>query len=513
MNRALAIGLLSTLLSGLAHAAVLPAHIFSDHMVLQRDKPIPVWGWDDPGQSVTVEMNGATQTATTGADGRWTVTLPALKTSTAPATMTIHDKDGAVTITDILVGDVWVCSGQSNMEFQLGGANESHDAIVAADKLTQIRLLLVSKAVSGIPADDTDATWTTCTTATAAHFSAVGFFFGKAVSEKIGVPIGLIQSTWGGTPIQPWTPRDGFALDDKLKGDLPALDQVQSQLRATVPAKLPDIERWLARTKAALATNSPLPALPAWPVDPLALNGNPSKDTVLFNAMIHPLIPFAIRGVLWYQGESNHGDALYADRLHALIRSWRQLWAQGDFPFYFVQIAPLGIVYAKGELIDLWQAQSSCLDLPNTGMAVTNDIGDLATIHPKDKRDVGERLARIAFAKEYALPGIIFSGPVYKSMQIDGGKIRLTFDYAEGGLAVRDGQPLSWFEIAGADGNFVAADAAIDGQQVVVSSAQVPAPTAVRFAWGNNAVPNLMNHEGLPAPAFNTALSAHAASP
>ncbi len=382
------------------------------------------------------------------------------------ATMTIRDKDGSVVISDILVGDVWVCSGQSNMEFNLGGANEGHDAALAADKLTQIRLLHVSKAVSGIPADDIDDTWTTCTAATAGRFSAVGFFFGKAVSEKIGVPIGLIDSTWGGTPIQPWTPREGFALDDKLRGDLPALDQVQSQLRAAVPARLPDIERWLVRTKTALAANTPLPALPSWPSDPLANMASPSKDTVIFQFHGSPAHPLRHPRRPLVPGESNHGDNLYAERMHALIRSWRQVWGQGDLPFYFVQLAPLGTVYAKGELVDLWQAQESCLDLPNTGMAVTNDIGDLTTIHPKDKRDVGERLARIAFAKEYAVPGIVFSGPVYKFMQVDGSKIRLTFDYAESGLASRDGQPLTWFEIAGADGNFITADAVIDGQQI-----------------------------------------------
>ncbi len=486
------------------HAGLEPAHVFSDHMVMQRDKPIVVWGWDDPGASVTVDLNGASQSATAAADGRWEIKLPAMKASSTPTTMTIHDKDHSITISDILVGDVWLCSGQSNMEFALGGANGGHDAVLAADQLTQIRLLHVSSPASGLPVDDIENSWTPCSSRTANTFSAVGFFFGKALTEKLGVPVGLIEAAWGGTPIQPWTPREGFALDDKLKPDLAMLDQAEKEYRAALPAKLPEIEDWLVKSKAALAGNAPLPGPPAWPTDPLVVNGSPSKDTVIFNSRIHPLIPFAIRGVIWYQGESNHGDDLYSTRLHALIRSWRQLWGEGDFPFYFVQLAPLTPVYAQGELVNLWQAQSSALDLPNTGMAVTNDIGDLTTIHPKDKLDVGERLARIAFAKEYALPGIVFSGPVYKSMQIDGAKIRLTFDYAEGGLASRDSQPLSWFEIAGADGKFVAADAAIDGQQVVVSSLQVPAPTAVRFAWANNAVPNLINHEGLPTPAFQT---------
>lgn len=495
-----ALALLTSLIP--LHAALQLPRVFGDHMVLQRDKPIPLWGWADPGATVTVAFNGTTQTATTAPTGRWELKLPAMKASSTPLIMTLHSNDQSLTLSDVLLGDVWICAGQSNMDFPLAGANGGHEALTAAGQLTQIRLLHVTAPASGLPADDIPNAWTPCTSSTVANFSAVAFFFGKAVSEKIGVPVGLIQSAWGGTPIQPWTPEEGFALDDKLRGDLPALNQAEKELHATLAARLPEMENWVDKAKRAVANNTDLPALPSLPPDPLVpFPTNPNQDTVIFNSRIHPLIPYAIRGVIWYQGESNHGDTLYANRLRALISSWRQLWGEGDFPFYFVQLAPLGTVYAKGELVDLWQAQSSCLDLPNTGMAVTNDIGDLTTIHPKDKRDVGERLARIAFTKEYGLPDIVYSGPVYHSMQIDGAKIRLTFDHGDG-LASRDGQPLSWFELAGADGKFVAADAVIEGQQVVVSSAQVPAPKAVRFAWANNAVPNLVNHAGLPTPAF-----------
>lgn len=487
------------------HAALHVPKVFSDHMVLQRDKPLPVWGTASPGATVTVALNSAVQTSKAAEDGRWQVKLPPQKASSTPVTLTVKSEGETSTFSDVLVGDVWLCSGQSNMDFGLGGADGGHEAATDADKLDTIRLLHITAPASSMPLADIPNTWSVCGQRTAASFSAVGFFFGRAVREKIGVPIGLIQASWPGTPIQAWTPKSGYELDEKLRPVIQQIDEADKTFRAAVAADLPAINAWAAQAGEALKTGAELPPAPPWPVHPLVPDANPRKDTVIFNSRVHPLIPCAIRGVIWYQGETNREDGLfYANRMRALIRSWRELWGEGDFPFYYVQLAPLAAVYGKDQLVKLWQAQTSCLDLPNTGMAVTNDIGSLTTIHPTDKKDVGERLALIAFAHEYGLPGIVDSGPVYRAMKIVGQSIGLEFDHAEEGLISRDGKPLNWFEIAGQDNVFHPATATIRGSEIVVSSPQVPQPKAVRFAWANDAVPNLTNHAGLPARAFNT---------
>jgi sialate O-acetylesterase len=269
-----------------------------------------------------------------------------------------------------------------------------------------------------------------------------------------------------------------------------------------------DTKTWLPGAEKAVAEGKSVTAPPTWPKHQLDDMGQP---TGIYNAMIHPLVPFAIRGAIWYQGESNAAEGMaYCDKMKALIGGWRTVWGQGDFPFYYVQIAPLdgqaGLykVYADDQLPRLWEAQTAAMALPNTGMAVTNDIGDLADIHPKNKQDVGKRLALWALAKTYGRAGLVCSGPLYKSMAVEGDQIRVRFDYVGGGLASRDGKPLTWFTIAGEDHKFVDAQAIIDGDTVVVRSDQVPKPVAVRFAWSMTAQPNFMNKDGLPASAFRT---------
>ncbi len=279
--------------------------VFSDHMVLQRDKPIPVWGWADAGTTVTVEFNGATQTATTAPNGHWQLSLPAMKASSAPLVMTLHDNGQTATVSDILVGDVWLCAGQSNMDFPLGGANGGNEAAVAAGQLAQIRLLHVVAPASGIPADDIPNAWTPCTTATVANFSAVAFFFGQAVSEKIGVPIGLIQSAWGGTPIQPWTPREGFALDDKLKGDLPRSRPGRQGIPRLAGGKTsrPGSLGRSDQARAGQRHRRPARHARAAGRSPRSRSFQSEQGHGHFQFPDSSLIPFAIRGVIWYQGD------------------------------------------------------------------------------------------------------------------------------------------------------------------------------------------------------------------
>ncbi len=427
--------------------------LIGDHMVLQQEKPLPIWGWADSGEEVTVQFDDAHATAKTDAQGRWQVTLPAMKADGKAHHMSVSGKN-KIEINDILIGEVWIGSGQSNMEFTVSGSTTAKEAISAANK-PQIRLLHVKKVQSATPAKDivvhsdakaaknapppppeTGQAWKVCKPETVPSFAAVLYYFGERLQKDLNIPIGLIDSSWGGSPIEAWLPKTGG----------------------------------------------------------------------MYNAMIAPLEPFAIRGVLWYQGETNvlkPDTSAYFDKQKSLIEGWRQGFGQ-EFAFYEVQIAPWDGRYEAGRLPVLWECQVETLKLPHTGMAVTTDLVDnLKDIHPKDKIDVGNRLALWALAKDYK-KDVVYSGPLYKSMKIDGNKIRLTFAHTGGGLKSRDGKPLSEFEIAGQDGKFVPATATIDGNSIVVESKDVASPTQVRFGWRNTANPNLINAEGLPASPFQT---------
>ncbi len=457
----------------------LPA-IFGDNMVLQRGQPVPVWGWADKGEEVTVTIAGQKHVAKAGDDGRWKVTLPKLATTVTdvevaitlpagahdsmsvkrPLTMTVEGSSGnKITVMHIMVGEVWVCSGQSNMEMGIGGVNDAAKEIAAA-KYPRIRLFTVEKTKAAQPASDVKGKWAPCSPQTVSAngwggFSATAYFFGRQLYKSLKVPIGLIHTSWGGTPAEFWTSRKALEANPALK--------------------------------------------------PLAQG----EALCLYNGMIAPLIPYAIRGAIWYQGESNIGAAYrYRTLFPAMIANWRADWGQGDFPFGFVQIAPYN--YHRDWKTDpaccpeLWEAQLLTLkSAPNTGMAVTTDIGNLTDIHPKNKQEVGRRLALWALANVYGKK-LVYSGPIYKSMAVEGDTIRLQFDHCGGGLTARDGKPLSDFTIAGADQEFVPAVATIDGDSIVVHSDKVAKPEAVRFAWRDDATPNLANKEGLPASPFRT---------
>jgi sialate O-acetylesterase len=439
------------LLSILAAALLVPAarqaradvtlpSVLGSHMVLQRDTPLPLWGWADADEEVTVTLGSAKASTKADAKGNWKVRLPAQKADGRAHTLRVQGKN-KIELTDVLIGEVWVGSGQSNMEWSLAGSHGAREAIEAA-KHPHIRLFHVPKVQTKAPAKDVKAAWKVCAPDTVPHFSAVLYYFGLRLHKELSVPVGLINSSWGGSPIEPWT----------------------------VTAK---------------------------------------RSGRMYNGMIAPLMPFAVRGVVWYQGESNVGNGLaYRDKMEALIAGWRGRWGK-DLAFYFVQIAPWDPGpkrgYGPGALPALWEAQVASLKIPGTGMVVTTDLVDnIKDIHPRNKKDVGNRLALWALAKTYGKKGIVYSGPLYRSMKVEGDRIVLSFAHTGGGLKSRDGKPLTEFEIAGADSKFVPAQAVIKGKTVVVSAEGVAEPTQVRFGWRRRANPNLANEEGLPASPFRT---------
>ena len=361
-----------------------------------------------------------------------------------------------------------------------------------------------------MPQQDVEADWHETTPQTIAGFSAVAYYFGRKLYKNLDVPIGLINTSWGGTRIEPWTPPAGFATVPALASISKEIQEAHANYRAQLPEKMKEVEAWVAATRKALETDAQLTQMPE--------NRHPlrhhTRPTGIYNSMVHPLVPYAIRGTIWYQGESNLRDGRhYHKKMKALINGWREVWGQGDFPFYFVQLAPFNYTkrfnYSGPDtghffLPRIWEAQAATLALPNTGMAVTTDISNLTDIHPRNKQDVGRRLALWALAKDYGRDDVTYSGPLYKAMAVEGNTIRLTFDHVGSGLTSRDEKPLTWFEIAGADEQFVEAKATIDGNTIVVSSETVTNPVAARFGWHESAEPNFVNKEGLPASPFRT---------
>ena len=631
--------------------------VFSSHMILQRGVPVRVWGWARAGENVTVRLVGRQAAAVADDRGRWRVQLPAMA-SGGPCDMTVRGSTRSIRLTDILIGDVWVCSGQSNMEWTLRNCLNGEEEIAQGD-YPKIRLLKVPRRISSEPVDDVDADWRRCSPESLASaggqgFSALAYFFGREIHRQTGVPVGLIDSSWGGTIAETWISREAVALVPGQRERLAELDEIVARSAETqkeydakrnsiakarrallnaeadeglarkmtdpnldtrkwktmeLPeqwekAGLPDFNGlvWFRKTvdipsswqgkdlmlnlgpideidltwfngtnvggmgsfrdNVAQFWNTPrqyrVPASLVKPgpnviavraVDTLGAGGlwgrkaeemtlsaigeekarslsvagawlyqpgpeaialpdspySPNHPTLLYNGMIHPLVPFPIRGAIWYQGESNLKDGmLYAEKMRALINCWREIWDLGDLPFYLVQLAPFRYGGDPFALPKIWEAQTSLLSLPNTGMAVITDIGNLDDIHPKNKQEVGRRLALWALAKVHGRSDIVYSGPLYKSMAVEGEKIRLRFDHAAGGLASRDGKPLDRFEIAGEDRQFAKARAEIDGETLLVSSSAVSRPVAVRFGWHQEAEPNFISKEGLPASPFRT---------
>lgn len=484
------------------------ASIFSEHMILQRDRAVPVWGTCDPNETVEVEFKGQKKTARAAADGKWMIQLDALKADATGAELKVALKSApekALLIKDVVVGDVWLASGQSNMEWEMGWKNDSKEDIPKADH-PQLRIIQIPLVASVTPQDSVNATWARCSPESVASFSAVGYYFGLKLHQEIGVPIGVIQSAWGGTRIEPWTDPTGFAA-------VPALRDFGKTVVAQLPGS-PDykakhtehftnIELWMKQAREEIAAGRSAPPMPA---QPTAYTNDPGTPTALYNAMIHPLVPFALKGSIWYQGESNHNEGFsYVDKTAALLHSWRTAFKNPDLPFYYVQIAPWQYGDEDPEILpQFWIAQQQCQSIPHTGMAVITDIAEIPDIHPAHKQEVARRLALWALAKDYGKSDIDPSGPTYASHKVDGASVRVRFEHTHGGLASRDGKALTHFEVAGVDGAFVPAEAQIDGDTVVVKSIKVASPKQVRFAWSKLAMPNLMNGDKLQATAFHT---------
>ena len=512
---ALVSGAISLFLLGLSSVLTadvrLPA-VLGDHMVIQRDKPVSVWGWAGRGEKITVRLAGREAGTRAAADGSWRVSLDPLGAGSGPLEMAVREERGPeLVVRDILVGEVWLCSGQSNMEWPLQALMSPIPEILRADD-PGLRLFLVPKRAADRPESDVQAAWSLCAPETARPFSAVGYYFGSELRKALGVPVGLIESAWGGTDIEPWTPTAGFEAVPDVKPILTGLADKVAEYRKGLERALPIWEGWVRESRKAIASGAELPRRPVPLVHPL---DDSQAPIALYNGMIHPLVPFAIRGAIWYQGENNRNDCLfYEKKMEALIRGWRAVWALGDFPFGYVQLAPYGYSYNRevptGDIPDffrlplIWEAQTNILRLSNTGMAVVTDITDLNDIHPLDKKDVGARLALWARAKVYGETGLIYSGPLFRSMKVEGDRAKISFDHTGGGLIANDGRPLTWFEAAGADRVFYKAEAEISGDAVVVRSPRVAVPAAVRFGWHQLAVPNLANKEGLPASPFRT---------
>ena len=504
------IGFLPLLIGSFAYSGVTLPRIFGSNMVLQRDMQVPIWGWASPGEEITITLSAeaedvepvsATTTAVADADGNWQVKLPAMAAG-GPYTLRITGSN-TLELTNVLFGEVWVCSGQSNMEWPVSISNDSEEEIAAA-MYPKIRLFHIPRVPSGLPQQDVEADWYETTPETIPNFSAVAYYFGRKLYKNLDVPIGLINTSWGGTLIEPWTPPAGFSGVSALASINREVENIQSNYRSQLPEKINAIEAWIAETRKALETKAQLKPMPD-NTHPLV---DPGRPTALYNGMVHPIVPYGIRGALRYQGESNHQDGMiYHEKMKALINGWREVWGQGDFPFYFVQLAPFNYSNQEGGqflLPQIWEAQTATLALQNTGMAVTTDIGDPRDVHPRNKQGVGRRLALWALAKDYSRDDVIYSGPLYKSMAVEGNTIRLTFDHVGSGLMSRDEKSLTWFQIAGEDKEFFEANATIDGDTVVVSSDAIANPVAVRFGWHQSAEPNFVNKEGLPASPFRT---------
>jgi sialate O-acetylesterase len=560
---AVAAAVLTSLACPSTRADVRPHALFSDGAVLQQGKPVPVWGMADPGETVglTVHKDGksvaAAASTTADAEGHWRLNLPPFKEAGGPYELQFTGKTNKVTVKDVLVGEVWVCGGQSNMEWPLQLTANPKEA-VANSANPKIRLFKVANQPSLVPEGNAKGKWAQCGPESVERFSAVGYYFGRDLQQKLGVPIGLIQNAWGGTPAEVWTSRPVLKSDPKLGylvtnyeqrlWDYPKeLEDYEAALKkyevevAKAKKEKEEAEKAEKAKKEKEAADPKQPGQPAVagkPQEKAAPKATENKATadkkkndkeepkeprrpidpktsvynspfILYNSRVSTIIPYAIRGAIWYQGESNAGPGRaeeYAYLFPTMIKTWRHDWGQGDFPFLFVQLAPF--MKIESEPTDrpwawLREAQrQTSLTLPNTAMAVITDLGDEKDIHPKQKQPVGERLAAAALALAYHQK-VPYTGPVYDSMKVADGKAIVTFKNADAGLEAR-GSELTGFTVAGKDGKFVRAKAVVQGNQVIVSGPGVHEPVAVRFGWDSYPVVNLWGKDGLPASPFRT---------
>jgi sialate O-acetylesterase len=459
--------------------------LISDHMVLQRDAPVRIFGKAQPDEAVSVTFRGQTAETVTDTLGRWEVWLKPLAPGPA-AEMTIRGAN-TITLTDVLVGDVWIGSGQSNMQWAVRQSANA-EAESAAATFPGIRLFYVPRKTSAVPVEDVEARWVVCSPETVKEFSAVLYYFGRQMHQDLKAPVGLIHSSWGGTPIASWISGPSLVGNPRLEPFLSFWEHAIT----LYPANMSRYELALKKWEASGSTG-PRPA--GVPLGP----GHPHEPTGLYNAMIAPLVKYTIKGALWYQGETEAGRAqghVYGEALMTLVRDWRRAFRQGDFPFYWVQLANYGNAAKNGHWMRVQEGQVQATALRNTGVAVINDIGNPTDIHPTNKQDVGRRLALLAQDRG--------ASPLYRQFTREGSSIRIWFEPAGSTLKTRDGGAVRGFQIAGPDGQYVAATARIEGTTVVVSSPDLGNPQSVRYAWDYNPDANLTNAEGLPVPLFRT---------
>ena len=483
-----------------AQAEVKPAALFSDNAVLQQGMDLPIWGTAREGEVVTVECRGQ-KVSTAAKAGKWLVKLNPLKAG-APFTVVIKGEN-RITLTNVMAGEVWLCSGQSNMERQLGPRSgqkplENWVEEMNSANYPQLRHFAVARKSIDMPLEETSGKWEICSPQTVSNFTAVGYYFGRDLHRHLKTPVGLIHSSWGGTPAEAWT------RSEVIEQSFPEMAAAYKKSVATYPAVLAKYKAeeqklladWEKASEEAKAKGLVVPRKPGPPRDPAAGQSRPAN---LYNGMVAPLIPYAIRGVIWYQGESNNGrHQEYQKLFPAMIADWRKQWGGTAFPFLFVQIAP-----HRGMSPEIREAQLvSWKTTPNTAMVVTTDIGDANDIHPTRKEPVGARLALAARALAYG-EKLEYSGPVFQSAEFKDGKAVIAFSHIGDGLLAKAGT-LQGFEVAGADGHYAAAQADIVGQTVVVTSPQILQPTVVRYGWTNVPVINLFNKNNLPATPFRS---------
>ncbi len=480
-------------------AEVKPHGLISDGMVLQRGMSVPIWGTAAEGEQVTVSFQNQ-EVSATAKDGQWLVRLENL-TAGGPFELTIAGQN-TIQVKNVLVGEVWVCSGQSNMAMTVQGTANAQQAI-ADSQNPMIHLFTVPRAAADQPAHDVKGSWRECGPDTVPRFSAVGYFFGLHLQKALNVPVGLINSSVGGTAAESWTSRPALEAEPALKDILDNYARALERYPEAMEKYNQALEKYKQALEQAKREGTQRPRRPYPPMGPT----NMRRPSGLYNAMIASLQPYAIRGVIWYQGEANAGRAFqYRTLLPTMIRNWRQDWGEGDFPFLIVELAPFTKISPEPQesaWAELREAQLlTAKTVPNTAVAVITDVGEEDNIHPKHKEPVGARLALAARAIAYG-EKIVYSGPIYDSMKVDGNKVILTFKHVGGGLVCK-GEKLTGFTIAGEDRKFVNAQAQIQGDKVVVSSPEIDKPVAVRFGWANYPVVNLWNKDGLPAAPFRT---------
>ena len=480
---------------------------FGDHAVLQREVPLVVWGWGEPGERVTVAFKAQQAEATADEDGRWEVRLEPEPASAEPAELRVQGNAASATASDVLVGEVWLASGQSNMAWSVRKSDDAEAVMAAADR-PLVRQLTVPRRASDRAMDRVDAAWQVASPETVGDWSAVAYHFGVRLHEALGVPVGVMNVSWGGTPIDAWIPVEGMERVEATRdfAEVARLRDPTSEAHAQrADAYLEAVDGWLDAAKAARRQGESMSPAPEFPEE-IAPSQTHRARSVLYKGMMHAVAGTPIRGAIWYQGESNHAEGdLYFEKTRALLAGWRSAWGMPEMPYYFVQLAPFQYGdEAETVLPGFWAVQERIdRELPHTGMVVINDIGNVDDIHPGNKHDVGQRLANLALSETYGVGDLVARSATVSGSRAVGETFEITFDHVGEGLETRDGKAPDSFEVTGEDGQWVAAEARITGPATLtLTSPEVKSPVAARFAWSKTASPNLVNSAGLPTGAF-----------